>query len=179
MVIADRARIRWLLGALAVGLLVALVVIWMKSAVVPPASGQGGQAVTVVEVVDGDTVHVSTASGPDMVRVLGIDTPETRKPLTAVQCGGPEATTYARELLTGEQVSLVADPTQADRDRHHRLLRYIRLADGRDYSVEAARAGVARSYVYGNKPVLEQPAIKAAESEARDAHRGLWGRCSG
>jgi endonuclease YncB( thermonuclease family) len=45
-----------------------------------------------------------------------------------------------------------------------------------EYSVEAARAGTAKSYgVYGGNPVSRYDAIEAAEREARDAQRGLWG----
>jgi micrococcal nuclease len=54
-------------------------------------------------------------------------------------------------------------------------LAYLVLADGWDYSVEAARAGTARSYVYDDRPVSRYDAIEAAEAEARSALRGLWG----
>ena len=60
-------------------------------------------------------------------------------------------------------------------DRYGRTLAYLRKADGWDYSIEAARAGVAKSYVYHDKPASEQPAIAAAEQEAIAAQRGLWG----
>src|SRR5436309_1882099 len=80
------------------------------SAVDPP----GSVSATVVKVVDGDTVHVTTPSGPEVVRVLGIDTPETVKPNSPVACGGPEATRFARGVLLGKQVTLIADPSQDD-----------------------------------------------------------------
>jgi micrococcal nuclease len=78
--------------------------------------------------------------------------------------------------LLGQRVTLVTDPTQDVRDRYDRLLADVRLADGRDYSIEAARAGAARSYV-SDRPVVEHAAIVAAEAEAHDARRGLWGAC--
>ncbi len=122
--------------------------------------------------MDGDTIALV---GGDRIRILGIDSPETHRPGTPVQCGGPEATKFAKGMLFGQTVTVVADPSQADRDRYGRLLRYIRLADGRDYSVEAARAGMARNYVYHDRPVREQDEIAAAEAQARAARRGLWG----
>jgi micrococcal nuclease len=43
--------------------------------------------------VDGDTVRVKLADGRfETVRLIGIDTPETKKPDVPVECGGPDAT---------------------------------------------------------------------------------------
>jgi hypothetical protein len=82
--------------------------------------------------------------------------------------------------MVGQRVALVPDPTQDRTDRYGRTLAYLVRADGWDYSVEAVRAGAARSYVYGRTPVSRYEAIAAAETEARDAHRGLWGPpCNG
>jgi micrococcal nuclease len=60
-------------------------------------------------------------------------------------------------------------------DRYGRTLAYLDKADGWDYSVEAARAGAAHSYVYHNHPAARAHEIAAAEQEARAAGRGLWG----
>src|SRR4051794_38862794 len=47
----------------------------------------------VTDVVDGDTLHVRTVVGRHVtVRLIGIDTPETRRPGTPVECGGRQAT---------------------------------------------------------------------------------------
>lgn len=140
------------------------------------AATPDGLQVTVTKVVDGDTVHVVDARGNTIkVRALGADTPETRDPRKPIQCGGVEATAFAKAMLLGQHVTLVTDPTQATVDRYKRVLAYIRLADGRDYSIEAVRAGMARSYVYAHKPVTEYAAIEAAQAEAKAARRGLWG----
>lgn len=84
---------------------------------------------------------------------------------------GTQATAFARQLLTDQRVTLAGDPTQADRDRYQRLLRYVRLADGRDYSVEVTRAGWARSYRFQHNPVQEQSQIDAAQGEVQAAGR--------
>jgi micrococcal nuclease len=114
------------------------------------------------------------------VRVLGIDSPETNKPGYTVGCWGPEATEFAKSTMAGQSIALVPGPTQDRTDRYGRTLAYLVRADAWDYSVEAARAGAARSYVYGGTPVSRHNAIAAAEREASDAHRGLWGPpCNG
>jgi len=59
-------------------------------------------------------------------------------------------------------------------DRFGRTLAYLDKVDGRDYSVEAARAG-AHSYVYHGHPSARADEIAAAEQEAKAAGRGLWG----
>ncbi len=130
----------------------------------------------VLKIVDGDTVDVvDDVRGRLRVRLLGIDTPETKKPNYTVGCWAPEATEFATEVLLGQRVALEPDPTQDGTDRYGRTLAYLDKADGWDYSAEAARAGAARSYVYHNRPAERADQIAAAEQEARIAARGLWG----
>lgn len=143
----------------------------------PSAVGdQVATTATVLRVVDGDTVDiVDDVRGRLRVRLLGIDTPETKKPGYSVGCWGPEATQFAESTLAGQRVALVTDPSQSVHDRYGRTLAYLQKADGWDYSVEAARAGAAKSYVYRDKPAREYAAIVTAEQEAVTAQRGLWG----
>src|SRR5262245_41775910 len=130
----------------------------------------------VLKVVDGDTIDIRDDNrGRLRLRLLGIDTPETKKPGYTVGCWGPEATEFANSTMLGQRVALVTDPTQDRADRYGRTLAYLVRADGWDYSVEAARAGTAHSYVYGGRPVSRHDAIAAAEREAKDSLRGLWG----
>jgi micrococcal nuclease len=131
---------------------------------------------TVLRVVDGDTIDViDDRRGRLRIRVLGIDTPETKKPGYTVGCWGPEATEFATSTMLGQRVALVPDPTQDRTDRYGRTLAYLVRADGWDYSIEAARNGAAHTYVYGNSPVSRAAEIAAAEQEAKAAGRGLWG----
>jgi micrococcal nuclease len=143
----------------------------------PPVSADPvATTATVLRVVDGDTVDiVDDVRGRLRIRLLGIDTPETKKPGYTVGCWGPEATQFAESTLAGQRVALVTDPSQGLHDRYGRTLAYLLKADGWDYSVEAARAGNAKSYVYQHKPASHYPAIAAAEQEAIATQRGLWG----
>lgn len=147
----------------------------------PAADAAPAPTATVLRVVDGDTLDVrDDTRGRLRVRMLGIDTPEVHRPGWTVGCWGPEAERFATDTLTGQRVTLTADPTQDTTDRYGRSLTYVNLADGRDFAVEAVRAGMARSYVYDDKPVTRYPEIMAAENEARVALRGLWGPpCNG
>jgi micrococcal nuclease len=145
-----------------------------KLGAIAPAPGYGAQA---SRMVDGDTLRLVNG---DSVRILGIDSPETKDPRKPVQCGGPESSAWAREQIPpNAAVRIVADPTQDQKDRYNRVLAYVLYKRGTewlDFSVESARAGMSRAYVY-DKKVQEYDKILAAEAEARSAKRGLWSHC--
>ncbi|HEY1741414.1 MAG TPA: thermonuclease family protein [Acidimicrobiia bacterium] len=124
--------------------------------------------------VDGDTVVVRYANGrSDKVRILGVDTPETHKPGTPVQCYGPEASRYTQRMLVGRTVRLELD--QVTRDKYGRLLAYIYL-DGKRFDDDLLRLGYGRLLIIPPNGVYAR-AMLAAELEAERAHRGLWGAC--
>src|SRR5712691_1165678 len=81
------------------------------------------QRAYVTRVIDGDTVEVSIAGRDDEVRYIGIDTPETVKPGTPIQCFGPEASALNHRLVEGGRVRLVFDRER--RDVYGRLLAYV------------------------------------------------------
>ncbi|SHQ46007.1 thermonuclease family protein [Mycobacteroides abscessus] len=167
------------LAGLAVFLLAAIGV-WTQTRTTPAAnSGSArseGFVATVVKVVDGDTADIqSQARGRLRIRIVGINTPEVKKPGYSVGCGGPEASNFAKELLAGQQVTVVLDPSQDAHDRWGRTVAALFLADGRNFSVESAAAGHAHSYVYNRRPSRWAEEIRAAEQRAREASKGFWG----
>jgi endonuclease YncB( thermonuclease family) len=86
------------------------------------------ETVTVERIVDGDTIRIDPAvDGIDEVRLIGIDTPETKDPDCDVQPYGPEASIFTREQLQGEEVDLEFDEDRED--RYERLLAYVYLDD--------------------------------------------------
>lgn len=105
-----------------VAILVAAAAIALPTATAPPAPAQPVDATAVVlRVVDGDTIDIrDEVRGRLRVRILGIDTPETKKPNSPVECWGPEATEFARSTMLGRRVALVTDPTQDRTDRYGR-----------------------------------------------------------
>lgn len=137
--------------------------------------------VTVIRVVDGDTVDVAYEDGhTERIRLIGMDTPETVDPRKAVQCYGAEASARAHELLDGQTVTLEMDPSQGERDRYSRLLAYLRLVDGSNFAEVMIAEGYAHEYTY-RTPYAYQEAFRAAELSARDQQVGLWSSdtCSG
>jgi micrococcal nuclease len=89
-------------------------------AVTATATARSELAGTVVNVVDGDTIHVRVAGRVEKVRYIGVDTPEVHHPTKGEQPGGREATAQNRALVGGRPVRLELDVQE--RDRYGRLL---------------------------------------------------------
>lgn len=141
----------------------------------PPSTGSSPaeKYYSVVKVVDGDTVDVDIEGKVERLRLIGINTPETVDPRKPVECFGREASAKAKEWLEGREVSLEPDPSQAERDKYGRLLRYLKTKDGLFYNLEIIRQGYAYEYTY-DVPYKYQQEFKTAQAEARAAGRGLW-----
>ena len=135
-------------------------------------------AAVVVRVIDGDTILVVVDEREERVRLIGIDTPETKDPRRPVQCFGAEAAARTAALLpAGTRVRLVRDVEL--RDRYDRLLAYVHRADDDLFvNLTLAREGYAAASTYPPN-VTHTEAIVAAAARAREEHRGLWGACDG
>ena len=136
-------------------------------------------AATVLDVIDGDTIRVRFAGGrTETVRYIGIDTPETDARRGPVECYGAEATQRNAELVRGKTVRLERDVSE--RDRYGRLLRYVWVAGeggGRQLANEAlVREGFATAATFP-PDVRYQRLLAAAQREAQEQRRGLWGAC--
>lgn len=125
--------------------------------------------------VDGDTIVVGMNGHEEKVRLIGVDTPETHKPDTPVQCYGPEAAAYTKRTIGRQPVQLQADPLSTDRDRYGRLLRYVYLPDGTNVNEKLVREGYGFYYPYF--PFTKSEEFSAAERIAMAGHRGLWEHC--
>ena len=148
----------------------------------PAGDDSGGSSETgpasagrVVRVVDGDTIHVRVDGREETVRYIGVDTPESVKPGTPVQCFAKKASAFNHRLVDGEKVRLVRDAEA--RDRYGRLLAYVyRARDNRFVNATLVRRGYA-------VPLTIPPNVAHAEqfrdlaSAARRAGRGLWSSC--
>lgn len=144
----------------------------------PHSAPAGGRDATVRRVVDGDTLVARVGGADERVRMLGVDAPESVTPGRPVECFGPQAAARLRALLPrGSRITLVPDPTQGARDRFGRLLAEVRRPGGaRSVNVELVAGGYAEVFRGDGRGAL-QPALRAAEREARAARRGLWGAC--
>lgn len=127
----------------------------------------------VVSVTDGDTFKVDVDGTIETVRIVGINTPETVDPRTAVECFGKEASLRLRSLLLDASVALQKDPTQSDRDRYGRLLRFV-FIDSVDVGLLMIKEGYAEESLYSSVPHVYRDQYVAAEKDAQESKRGLW-----
>ncbi|CAB4322653.1 MAG: hypothetical protein F2520_01930 [Actinobacteria bacterium] len=132
---------------------------------------------TVVNVIDGDTIDVRVGRSTTRIRLLGIDTPETKDPRKPVQCFGPEASRRTAELLPkGTIVHL-----ESDRETHDvfgRTLAYVHRSDGLFVNLSLVTDGYADVLTIAPNG-SHSAEFGAAAAAAKAAAKGLWAACGG
>jgi micrococcal nuclease len=132
---------------------------------------------TVTRVTDGDTIHVQRNGRDETIRLIGIDTPETKKPNTPVECFGTEASAHLKEVLpVGTAVRLERDAEE--RDTYDRTLAYVYRADGLFVNLAMAADGYAGQLTIPPN-VAHADELGAAARAARQQDKGLWAACGG
>ena len=141
----------------------------------PPGVG------TVEYVVDGDTIDVAFGDTVERIRLIGIDTPETKKPNSPVECYGPEASAFTESLVPpGTRVRV--DRDVVGRDDYGRLLGYVYLLDPDGTAAlfindEIIRQGFATPLTIAPNTTFARGFAEAARA-AESADLGLWSACS-
>ena len=127
----------------------------------------------VERVIDGDTIQVRFEGKSYTVRLIGVDTPETKHPTKAVQYFGREASAFTKAALEGKTVLLQKDRTGDTVDRYGRWLRYV-LLDGDNFNARLIRDGYA--HAYRRFPFSKRTEFIRLEEQARQRRIGLWNR---
>ncbi len=143
------------------------------------------QTTTVVRVVDGDTLKVRYWGKEESIRLIGIDTPESRvnkkakrdakrsgQDIKTITSMGKRATEYVESLVKpGDLITIEFDAQQ--RDRYSRLLGYVYLSNGKMLNEEIVKAGYANVMTIPPNVKYQDRFLKAYK-EARENKRGLW-----
>jgi micrococcal nuclease len=148
-----------------------------------PAANQQGPAVSpttsvedkriaakVTRVVDGDTLEVTISGKKETIRMILVDTPETKKPNTPIQPFGEEASAFTKETLEGKDVKLERDVSE--RDQYKRLLYYVYLGD-KSFNEMLLEKGLARVAVYP-PDVKYVDQFREKQKKAQEAKLGIW-----
>lgn len=134
------------------------------------------QPFRVLQVIDGDTILVQIGFRKEMIRLLGVDTPEIKSPYTEEECFGKEASKKTKDLLLKQRVYLLKDKNAPNRDKYGRLLRYVFLEDGKFVNAELIKGGYAFLYIL--EPLEFGDYFQYLEEKAKEQKAGLWGSCS-
>jgi micrococcal nuclease len=161
------------LGSLVVLLAAALLILRPWEETGGGDEGPASAAAFVVRAVDGDTIEVRIGGRLEDVRYIGVDTPETVKPDTPVQCFGPRASNFNHGLVERRRVRLIFGVER--RDIYGRLLAYVYLGH-RFVNAMLVRRGLARSLTIPPNDRFA-PLFRGLELRAARAGRGLWGAC--
>ena len=144
----------------------------------PATASSATFAANATRVIDGDTIDVSVGDTDERVRLIGIDTPETKKPNTPVQCFGPEATAYTTSLLPAG-TALYVERDIVPRDDYGRLLAYVYRADDALFvNLDIILNGYARLLTIPPN-VAHEGDFEEANKAARTGDLGLWKGCAG
>lgn len=180
----------------AFGLVGALALAMVGCAVPSPGGVESASSARVLRIVDGDTIEVRRRGRSVTVRLLGVDSPESKHPRRPVECGAREATGSLLRLLfsaprdtdgdsvvdtaggRGRRVRLEFDESQSRRDRYGRELAYVRLPGGRLVQGVQLRRGWAEVYVF-RRPFRLLRRFRARERWAEERRAGVWGMCGG
>lgn len=161
-------------------LLILVAVVAFKSGWLRPGGANTAKSLppgfySINHFVDGDTIAVNMDGHEESVRFIGVDTPETHKPNTPVQCFGPQAAAFTQKEIGSTGVRLVSDSLSTDRDRYGRLLRYVYLPNGTNLNESLIQNGFGFYYPYF--PFSKSVQFSADEQAAIATKKGLWGRC--
>lgn len=138
-----------------------------------PAGDVPSTRYKITKTVDGDTIKADISGKIETIRLIGVDTPETKDPRKKVQCFGQAASDYTNVSLVGKDVRLVADHSQDNRDKYGRLLRYVFLDESTNFNEQLIAEGYAYEYTY-DVPYEYQAEFKAALTTASAQGKGLW-----
>lgn len=139
------------------------------NAVAPKMTNRGVDA-KVTRVVDGDTIEVLMNGKIEDIRMLLLDTPETKHPSKPVEPFGPEASKFAKETLEGKNVGI--EVGLEERDRYGRLLAYVWIGN-KTYQEMVLEKGLGvTAYLYNDLRMLEQ--FHKAQNIARNKKIGVW-----
>ena len=125
------------------------------------------QAYKVGRVTDGDTLLLTNG---EYLRLIGVDTPETKHPKKPVEYFGKEAYLFTKNMVEGKEVRLEYDQTR--RDKYNRILAYVYLLDGTFLNAEIIKQGYG--FAYTKYPFKYMEDFRQYEREARENKRELW-----
>ncbi|MFN0053270.1 MAG: thermonuclease family protein [Planctomycetales bacterium] len=170
----NRRRLRSfprIAGILLLGLLAAWRM-WDFSKAPPAAPSESGEQVVVRRAVDGDTLLLEDGR---RVRLLGVDTPESKREGAPVEPWALDAHAFTRQMVEGRRVRLEFDKER--HDRYERVLAYVYVED-KLLNEELLRAGLGKALLNHPYSGEMKRRFRRAETLAKEERLGIWNRKS-
>lgn len=132
-----------------------------------------GDEATFIRVVDGDTLIAEIDGKEEYVRLLLVDTPETKHPSKDVQPFGEEASLLMEDTFEKNETIGLEFGTEK-RDKYDRILAYLYNADDVMFNELLLEEGLARvAFVYPpNDKYVDD--FYEIEEQAMNDHKGIW-----
>lgn len=127
--------------------------------------------VLVTRAIDGDTIELESG---EVVRYIGVDTPETVHPTEQIGCYGPEASEFNRGLVEGVLVRLDYDVDKED--WYGRTLAYVYLCDGTFINAVLIEKGYGRAISYAPNTKHSSYFMDLQRRAMMDG-AGMWSEC--
>ena len=167
---SSRIRRRWPTAAFVLGLIATALILWRVATArslqtLPPA----GVPVIVIRAIDGDTLLLE---GGFRVRLLGVNTPETKHPDRPAEPFGQEAYEFTRNLVEQRDVTLEFDRERLD--NYRRLLAYVYLPDGTLLNERLIESGHSPAVVSFPIRSDRRRIFEQAERLAQKNIAGIW-----
>ena len=134
--------------------------------------------VTLVHMIDPDSLLVRENGKVKVVQLIGADAPELTGLNKDRQCYDYQARRLAAlRYFSGDRtVKLTADGQLGDKDVYNRELRYVTLANGTLYNEEIIKDGLAKESNPQNKDYKEKEEFLKAQADAQSAGVGIWNK---
>jgi micrococcal nuclease len=123
----------------------------------------------VKTVLDGDTFIMQDGT---IVRLAGIDAPETGKRDHPPQRYAEESRSALEEMVLGRQVSVI--PAGKGRDDFGRVVAIVRLEDKTNVNLEMVKQGLAFYYWFSDLPRHYREQALGAQRLAIMGQKGFW-----
>lgn len=113
------------------------------------------------------------------MRLIGVNTPETKHPTKGQECYGIQASEYATSQLANTQVYLEYDPSQGRTDTYGRTLAYVWTTPATMFNYDLIANGYGYEYTYDNAySHQDEFQVAQAQAQANAAGLGLWNVCA-
>ena len=151
----------------------------------PLTLSQSKFTVKIISVIDGDTLKVGYNGQKESIRLIGIDTPESRnnkkvkkdakrsgQDIESIIAMGKRATEYVEGVVKpGDAITIEFDVQK--RDKYKRSLGYVYLSNGKMLNEEIVKAGYATVITIPPNVKYKDRFLRAYK-QARESKRGLW-----